>query len=34
MRALKVRAAELGRDQSTILRELVDKFLRETEGRR
>jgi hypothetical protein len=32
MRALKVRAAELGRDQSAILRDLIDAFLRETAG--
>jgi plasmid stability protein len=34
MHALKVRAAELRRDQSAIMRELLDNFLRETEGRR
>jgi hypothetical protein len=33
-RALRIRAAELGRDVSSIIRELVDRFLRETEGRK
>jgi hypothetical protein len=28
MRAFKVRAAELGRDQSAIIRELLDDFLK------
>jgi hypothetical protein len=34
MHALKVRAAELRRDQSAIMRELLDNFLRETAGQR
>jgi hypothetical protein len=34
MHALKVRAAELRRDQSAIMRELLDNFLRETAERR
>jgi hypothetical protein len=33
-RALRIRAAELGRDVSEIIRELVDRFLRETEGQK